>query len=144
MNDGRRPGADGRGQGFAVAALVLGITATFPGSYLAAIYGNWVLAILAIAFGVVGLKGAGSGMAKAGLILGIYAIALYVVLLIVGYELDTDLEEWPERPEIAMSGDGGDFDDGDDDGNGDTDRDSDGGRSNGGASAPVASESIDG
>ena len=146
MNDVQTPGSGGGGKGLAVAALVLGITAFFPGCCLAGIYGNWVLAILAIVFGVVGMKGAGSGMAKAGLILGIVAIALHVVLLIVGYELNTNLEQWLKEQETAMSGDGGnfdgDFDAGDNDG--DNDGGSDGEQSDGGASAPAANDSTDG
>ena len=146
MTEAETGGTGGGGKGFAITALVLGITAFFPGCCLAGFYGNWILAILAIIFGVMGMKGAGSGMAKAGLTLGIVSIALNVVLMIVGYELGTSLEEWVKEQESMQSGDGGnlngDFDAGDNDG--DNDGGSDDGQSAGGASTPAATDSTDG
>ena len=119
MNDMQTPEAGGSGKGLAVAALVLGITAFFPGCCLAGFYGNWILAILAIVFGVMSMKGAGSGMAKAGLTLGIVAIALNVVLTIVGYELGANLEQWIKEQEAAQRDGGGSFDSDNDGGSND-------------------------
>lgn len=72
--------------GLAVTAMVLGIIAV-PGICLP--IANWILAILAIIFGGVGLRksnqGApGKGMAIAGLVLGVIMLAILVVLTILG------------------------------------------------------------
>jgi hypothetical protein len=70
--------------GMAVTALVLGIIGAVL--FWLPIVG-WILAILAIIFGGVGIaranRGAsGKGMAIAGLVLGIASIALYVIVVI--------------------------------------------------------------
>ena len=66
-------------KGMSIASLVLGISAFF-------ITKTGILAlacgILAIIFGVKGQKQGGKGMAKAGFILGIVYVSLYVVLII--------------------------------------------------------------
>ena len=49
-------------QGLAITALVLGITAFFPGCCLAGFYGNWIWRS-SQSSSVMGMKGAGSGMA---------------------------------------------------------------------------------
>ncbi|MEU6476480.1 DUF4190 domain-containing protein [Streptomyces sp. NPDC047017] len=69
-----------RTNGLAVASLVCGIVGVF--------FLNVVLGPLAIIFGGVALrqqsaKGGGSGMAKAGLILGVVDLVLFFVLLAV-------------------------------------------------------------
>jgi len=67
-------------KGLSIASLVLGIVAVVLCCF------GWVsiiCAVLAIIFGVVGKKKGGAGMAKAGLILGIIALAVYAVLYII-------------------------------------------------------------
>jgi TRAP-type C4-dicarboxylate transport system permease small subunit len=76
------------GNGYAIAALVLGLVSLilswFPGV-------NWVLAALAIIFGAVGIStagrrgGVGRGMAMAGLVLGVVTAVLGIVFLVVIY-----------------------------------------------------------
>jgi len=83
-----------QGNGMAVAALVLGIIAAvlFFVPFL-----NWVLAILAIIFGGVGMSkgkkvGKGRGMAMAGLILGIVgAVAGTAIFIAAMNEMKRDL-----------------------------------------------------
>ena len=68
-------------KGLSIAAMVLGIVAVV----CTCIW--WIsipCSILAIIFGIIGKKKGGKGMAKAGFILGIIAIALYVLLIILG------------------------------------------------------------
>lgn len=66
-------------KGLSIAAMVLGIVSV-------ALFCLWYLsipcAILAIIFGVIGGKKGGKGMAKAGLILGIIAIALDILVIV--------------------------------------------------------------
>ena len=64
--------------GFAIAALVCGIVGLF--------IANFILGPLAIIFGGIGLSRAnrgarGRGMALAGIILGVIAIVLFIILL---------------------------------------------------------------
>ena len=80
-------------QGTAIAALVLGITAYFPGCCGSMFYLNYLLAILAILFAALSLREGNSAMAKAGLILGICAIVLYIILGVTGVALDQTLNE---------------------------------------------------
>lgn len=73
-----------QGNGLAVTGMVLGIVGIV--FFWLPIFG-WILAILAIIFGGVGIaranKGAsGKGMAVAGLVLGIVSIALYVIIVV--------------------------------------------------------------
>ena len=122
------------GKGLAVAALVFGIIAFFPGCCMAAFYGNYVLAILAIIFGAMSMKGPGSGMAKAGLTLGIVVIIIYIALNVLGFAAGDKLQEWAkqmqqEQGQQQMDGagnnnddnnggnDNGNFDSGSNDGN---------------------------
>lgn len=85
------PRGPGLPKGMAITSMVLGICAFFPTCCL-----GWlsliiapVLAVLAIIFGIVGVKaagrgeGGGAGMAKAGLILGIVYMALWAVLVVL-------------------------------------------------------------
>ena len=75
-------------KGISIAALVLGITSMVGWFISAGIV--LVCGILAIIFGVFGRKngpGAGKGMATAGLVLGIIAIALYALLTLLGVGL---------------------------------------------------------
>lgn len=69
--------------GFAVSSMVLGILALVF-CWLPVVC--WILAILAIIFGGVGISktklAGGRGMAVAGLVCGIISIALYVILVI--------------------------------------------------------------
>ncbi|WP_369217766.1 DUF4190 domain-containing protein [Streptomyces flavofungini] len=69
-----------RTNGFAVAGLVCGIVGLFLLSF--------VLGPLAIVFGAIALRqkavrGSGGGMAKAGIILGIVDVVLFIVVLAV-------------------------------------------------------------
>lgn len=76
------------GNGYAIAALVLGLVSLilswFPGV-------DWVLAALAIIFGAVGIStaarrgGVGRGMAMAGLVLGVVTAVLGIIFLVVIY-----------------------------------------------------------
>ena len=71
----------GEKKGLSIASMVLGIVAVV----FTCIW--WIsipCSILAIIFGIIGKKKGGKGMAKAGFILGIIAIALYVLLVILG------------------------------------------------------------
>ena len=79
------PVATGKGNGMAVAALVLGIIAIV---LCWAVWGGIVVGVLAIIFGAVGLgaaktSGVGRGMAMTGLVLGIIAAALSVLWFFV-------------------------------------------------------------
>lgn len=77
-------------KGMSIASLVLGIVSVvlFCISYV-----SIPCAILAIIFGVLGKKKGGTGMAKAGLILGIIAIAfeLFWILVAVGISLSNSM-----------------------------------------------------
>jgi predicted Zn finger-like uncharacterized protein len=72
----------GGGSGLAITSLILGITAFFPGCccYM------WIpLSLGAIVTGSIGMKTQqGKGMAIAGVILGVCALALYGVLTVIG------------------------------------------------------------
>lgn len=101
-------GSQGEGKGKAVASLVLGITAFFPGCCLSALFINYILAILAIIFGAMSIKGPGRGMATAGLVLGIVAIVLPLFLTVVGLGFEEEIEKWLEQQQQAMSEASGD------------------------------------
>jgi len=85
------------GNGLAVAGLVVGIVAVvlcwFP-------FVNWVLGILAIIFGGVGLSkanrigGKNKGMAIAGLILGLVGLILGTVLFVMAMRVAKDFERY--------------------------------------------------
>ncbi|MEM6560277.1 MAG: DUF4190 domain-containing protein [Planctomycetota bacterium] len=85
------PTGPGLPKGFAITSMVLGICAFFPTCCLGwlSLFVAPVLAVLAVIFGALALKAAGrgeaggEGMAKAGLILGIIYMALWVVLVIL-------------------------------------------------------------
>ena len=68
----------GRSNGFAIAALVCGLVGLF-------LFGV-VLGVLALIFGIIGLRRAnagasGRGMAIAGIVLGVIDIIVYIVLV---------------------------------------------------------------
>jgi hypothetical protein len=77
--------AQPQGNGLAVTALVLGII-SIVFSWVP--FFDWVLAVLAIIFGAIGIStankrgGAGKGMAVAGLILGVITVVLGVIFVI--------------------------------------------------------------
>jgi len=82
----------------AIAALVLGIL----GLILSWTLWGVVLPILAVIFGVIGRRqakerGAGEGMALAGLIMGIIGIVIFIIVLIavvlVADDINDDLED---------------------------------------------------
>lgn len=80
--------------GLAVTSMVIGIVSV-PGICIP--YLGWVLPILAVIFGGVGLRKAnqgasGKGMAIAGLVLGVIMLALMVVFTIVGLAFMESLE----------------------------------------------------
>jgi hypothetical protein len=81
-----------QGNGMAVAALVLGILSLIL-SWLLVV--DFILAVLAIIFGAVGLStagkrgGAGRGLAIAGLVLGALTIVLGIIFWIVVYGVIT-------------------------------------------------------
>ncbi len=84
--------------GFAVAALVLGIIGAVFGLIPFTFWLAWILGVLAIVFGVIGRRrvdrepAAGKqSMATAGLVLGIVAIALGIIGLIVLTTLINDV-----------------------------------------------------
>ena len=68
-------------KGLSIASMILGIVAVVCGCIW---YISIPCGILAIVFGIVGKKKGGRGMATAGLVLGIIAIALYVLLILCG------------------------------------------------------------
>lgn len=73
-----------QGNGLAVSGMVLGIIGVVL--FWIPVIG-WILAILAIVFGGIGIAKAnngapGKGMAVAGLVLGIVSIALYVLVVV--------------------------------------------------------------
>lgn len=61
-------------KGFSIAAMVLGIISVV---LFCIFYISIPCAILAIIFGIVGMKKGGRGMGIAGLVLGIIALAIY-------------------------------------------------------------------
>ena len=130
------------GRGLAIAALVLGIMAFFPGCCASGFYGQYILALLAIIFGAMSLSGPAAGLAKAGLTLGIIAIVLWIALTILGVAAGDRMMEWvkqqqQQQQEQGESSGSGDFNndfnnDGDNfDGDGDT------GQNDGGTSEPA-------
>ena len=72
---------EGESKGLSIASMVLGIVSLVLFCFW---YVSIPCAILAIIFGVIGKKKGGRGMAIAGLVLGIIAIAVVVLLLITG------------------------------------------------------------
>lgn len=75
-------------KGFAIASLVLGITAIVPGCCCS--YIGIILGILAIVFAILFMNAnkdivVSKGMAIAGLILGVVAVIICTVLLIIGF-----------------------------------------------------------
>lgn len=73
---------ENKGKGLAIAALVLGICA-FVFAWVPVL--NWILAILAIVFGIIALvKKAKKGMAIAGLVLGAVSILVAICMSIFG------------------------------------------------------------
>ncbi len=108
MNEETAPdmSRDGGGAGMGITALVLGIIAFFPGCCLSGFYGNWILAVLAIIFGVAGMNGSKASLAKAGLVLGIIALILYIILTVVGVSYEDQLQEWIQQQEAAQEGGG--------------------------------------
>ena len=108
---------DAGGKGLAIAALVLGIVAFFPGCCLSGFYGNYIIAILAIICGAMSLSGPAAGLAKAGLTLGIIAIVLWIALDIVGAEYGESLMQWAEEQQQAQQAENGGSNDFNNDGN---------------------------
>ena len=66
-------------KGFSIASMVLGIVSLVLSCF---IYISVPCAILAIIFGVIGMKKGGKGMGIAGLVLGIITIVLWLLALI--------------------------------------------------------------
>lgn len=73
--DSKEPSKE-EGRGISIASLVLGIVCLITD------YGRIICAILAIVFGVIGMKKDGNKMAKAGLIMGIIGLAFWILLLV--------------------------------------------------------------
>jgi len=71
-----------RGSGFGIAAMVLGIVGVILGWWLIPLLG-FVLSILAIIFGGVGLRSRGRGMSIAGLVLGIITAVLSIIGVVI-------------------------------------------------------------
>ena len=92
----------GGGKGMAIAAMVLGIAAFFPGCCLAGFYLNFVIAIIAVVLGVKAMNGPGRGMAMTGLILGILAIVLYIIGLIVGTDFANKMQEMMDEQKASQ------------------------------------------
>ena len=97
----------GGGKGMAIAAMVLGIAAFFPGCCLEGLYLNFVLAIIAIILGAKAMGGPGAGMAKTGLILGVIAVVLYIVGMILGHNFGDQLQEWAKEQQAKQTEGGG-------------------------------------
>ncbi len=78
-------------KGMSIAALVLGIVSVvlFCFSYV-----SIPCAILAIIFGILGKKKGGAGMAKAGLVLGIIALAIVILVWILALAGFAILGDW--------------------------------------------------
>ena len=66
-------------KGLSIASMVLGIVSLVLSCF---VYISVPCAILAIIFGIVGMKKGGRGMGIAGLVLGIISIALWVLALV--------------------------------------------------------------
>jgi hypothetical protein len=82
------PAAPGRGNGMATAALVCGIGAALLAWIPFLVVAGFVLAILALVFGVQGVRrsndtGSGRGQAVAGVVLGALGVALSVIGVIL-------------------------------------------------------------
>ena len=69
-------------KGLSIASMILGIVAIV--AYCINGYLVLICAILAIVFGVIGKKKGGKGMARAGFILGIIALSIYVLIILLG------------------------------------------------------------
>jgi len=114
VNPGYAPGAAApqEGNGLAVAALVLGILSIvlfwFP-------FVNWILALLAIIFGAIGMAkgkrvGKGRGMAITGLVCGVLCVAISVISILffvskakdIDKELQRELKEQQQQHEKDM------------------------------------------
>lgn len=74
-------------KGFSIASMILGIVSIV--GYCINGYLVLICAILAIVFGVIGKKKGGKGMAKAGFILGIIALSIYVLIILLGATMFT-------------------------------------------------------
>lgn len=68
--------------GLAIASMVLGIVSIILMCIPGICYGAWVFAIVGIVLAAVAKKKAKSGMATAGLVCSIIALALWVVFII--------------------------------------------------------------
>ena len=76
---------ENKGKGFSIAALILGICALVF-CWIPVV--NWILAILAVVFGIIGLvKKAKKGMAITGLILGGISLLVAIIISIFGISL---------------------------------------------------------
>ncbi len=73
-------------KGLSIASMVLGIISVVLCCFA---YISIPCAILAIIFGIVGMKKGGKGMGIAGLVLGIIAIALYALAVVGVLSLGT-------------------------------------------------------
>ena len=71
-------------KGLSIASMVLGIVAVVLCCF---VYISVPCAILAIIFGIVGMKKGGRGMGIAGLVLGIIAIALWLLAIVGVFSL---------------------------------------------------------
>lgn len=69
-------------KGLAIASMVLGIVSIILMCIPGTCYGAWVFAIVGIVLAAVAKKKAKSGMATAGLVCSIIALALWVVFII--------------------------------------------------------------
>ena len=92
-----------QGNGMAVAGLVLGIL----GLVMCWIVIGWILALLGIIFGAIGLGkakrvGKGKGMALAGLICGVLGIVVGIVFQIIVVAAFTDYMKKSKRTEASL------------------------------------------
>ena len=103
MTESTTPADDRQGKGMGIASMVLGITSFVPGCCFVSLYLNFVLAILAVIFGVIGRKRPGRGMATTGLVLGILNIAIPLMLVAGGVGIGEMIEKWAEEQGIKMN-----------------------------------------
>lgn len=105
----------GGGKGMAIAAMVLGIAAFFPGCCLAGYYLNFVIAVIAVILGVMAMNGPGRGMAITGIILGIVSIVLYIAAMLMGTNLADYLQDKMDEQKAVQQEEGDPQDAGDPD-----------------------------
>jgi hypothetical protein len=92
------------GVGYGITGLVLGVLSLLSSCFTIIPYAGiaffgiqLILGVLAICFGAAGMRTQGRGMAIAGLVTGIIAVAIFVLMLVLFFVLVGSLAVWNEQ-----------------------------------------------